>query len=308
MPELDPQIRAQLTAMVQAAPIVLFMKGTRLAPSCGFSAKTVDVLDDILEDYVTIDVLADPIIRENIKLFADWPTIPQLFVHGEFVGGAEIIAEMVASGELQQKVGALSGPKLEPKLTITDRARAAFAGTIPEGTDVLHMRVDTHFDVELFVDVIEPDEIAVQSNGITLYLDKRSARRADGGTIDFVDEHGVAGFKIELPKAPPKVRQISPAELAGLRASNTPHVLIDVRTPHEREIAVIEGARMLDETFHAELLKLPKDTKLVFQCHHGTRSQAAAEHFLLSGFSDVNNLRGGIDAWSMDIDPDVTRY
>jgi monothiol glutaredoxin len=294
--------------MVHGADVVLFMKGTRLAPTCGFSAKIVDVLDDVLEEYATVDVMADPAVREGLKIYADWPTIPQLFVKGELLGGAEIITEMAASGELAARVGAAGQPTLAPKLTITPSAVAAFAGALPPGGDVVHMRVDTHFEVELYVDVKEPDEIAVESNGLTVHLDKRSARRADGGTIDYVEENGVAGFKIELPKAPPKVRQLAPKELDHMRKAGTPHVLVDVRTTHERELATIEGARLLDEALHRELMALPRSTTLVFQCHHGSRSQAAAEHFLLEGFTDVRNLRGGIDAWSLEVDAKVPRY
>jgi monothiol glutaredoxin len=84
--------------------------------------------------------------------------------------------------------------------------------------------------------------------------------------------------------------------------------LIDVRTPYERELARIDGARLLDDTSYPELLALDRGTRLVFQCHHGIRSQAAAEHFVQQGFTDVHNLVGGIDAWSRQVDPSVPRY
>jgi len=87
-----------------------------------------------------------------------------------------------------------------------------------------------------------------------------------------------------------------------------PHVLVDVRTPAERDLAVIAGSRLLDEEFHDELLELDRDTPLVFQCHHGIRSQSAAQYFLAQGFRTVFNLRGGIDAWSQIVDPTVARY
>ena len=81
-----------------------------------------------------------------------------------------------------------------------------------------------------------------------------------------------------------------------------PLVLVDVRTPAERAIATIEGARLLDQTCHDALLELDRDTALVFQCHHGIRSQAAAEYFEQAGFSNLYNLEGGIDAWSRLVD------
>jgi monothiol glutaredoxin len=95
-------VLARIETMVRAEPVVLFMKGTRQFPQCGFSAAVVEVLDRLGTDYGTHDVLADPELRQGIKHYADWPTIPQLYVNGVFVGGADIIREMYASGELAQ--------------------------------------------------------------------------------------------------------------------------------------------------------------------------------------------------------------
>ena len=81
-----------------------------------------------------------------------------------------------------------------------------------------------------------------------------------------------------------------------------------MRTPEERSTASISGTRLLDQAAAAELEKLPKDTMLVFHCHHGGRSQAAAEHFRGRGFTNVHNMAGGIDAWSKDVDSSVPRY
>ena len=105
---------------------------------------------------------------------------------------------------------------------------------------------------------------------------------------------------------PAAVRQISPEELARLIEAGT--IVADVRTPMEREIARIEGARLLDEEFFDELCKLDPATPIAFHCHHGMRSQAAAEHFASLGFTNLYNLAGGIDAWSAEIDPKVPRY
>lgn len=82
-------------------PVVLFMKGVPEQPRCGFSALVVQVLDHLEVDFVAVDVLADDDLRQGIKSFSDWPTIPQLYVKGEFVGGADIIREMFQSGELK---------------------------------------------------------------------------------------------------------------------------------------------------------------------------------------------------------------
>jgi monothiol glutaredoxin len=83
-------------------PVVLFMKGTPDEPRCGFSAVTVQILDHVGAPFGGVDVLQDEALRDGIKTFTDWPTIPQLYVKGEFVGGSDIVREMFQSGELQQ--------------------------------------------------------------------------------------------------------------------------------------------------------------------------------------------------------------
>ena len=92
--------------IVKSNDIVLFMKGTALFPQCGFSSRAVAILDRLGATYETVDVLQDPEIRNGIKEYSEWPTIPQLYVKGEFVGGSDIMMEMYESGELQQLVGA----------------------------------------------------------------------------------------------------------------------------------------------------------------------------------------------------------
>ena len=95
----DPQ--ARIADIVNRHDVVLFMKGTPLFPQCGFSSKAVAILDHLGVGYDSVDVLQDQEIRQGIKAFSDWPTIPQLYVKGEFVGGSDIVREMFQSGELK---------------------------------------------------------------------------------------------------------------------------------------------------------------------------------------------------------------
>ena len=106
----------------------------------------------------------------------------------------------------------------------------------------------------------------------------------------------------------PTVRQLSAPELKAMLDRGTPLVLIDVRTEYERQIGMIDGSRLLDQEGYDYLMALDRTTAVVFQCHHGIRSQAAAEHCLREGFRDLYNLDGGIDAWSRLVDPSVPRY
>ena len=96
---------SRIADLVKSNDVVLFMKGTALFPQCGFSSRAVAILDRLGATYETVDVLQDPEIRNGIKEYSDWPTIPQLYVKGEFVGGSDIMMEMFESGELKQMLG-----------------------------------------------------------------------------------------------------------------------------------------------------------------------------------------------------------
>ena len=93
-----PKIEEQL----EQHKIVLFMKGSRAAPQCGFSAKVVSILEGFIDSFHTVDVLLDSQLKEDLKIFSDWPTFPQLFVNKEFIGGCDIVKEMFEKGELKK--------------------------------------------------------------------------------------------------------------------------------------------------------------------------------------------------------------
>ena len=93
---------SRIGEIVNSNDVVLFMKGTALFPQCGFSSRAVAILDHLGVQFETVDVLQDPEIRQGIKAYSDWPTIPQLYVKGEFLGGSDIMTEMFEAGELQQ--------------------------------------------------------------------------------------------------------------------------------------------------------------------------------------------------------------
>jgi monothiol glutaredoxin len=92
----------RIAEIVTRNDVTLFMKGTALFPQCGFSSRAVAILDHLGVAFETVDVLQDPEIRQGIKDYSDWPTVPQLYVKGEFVGGSDIMMEMFEAGELQQ--------------------------------------------------------------------------------------------------------------------------------------------------------------------------------------------------------------
>jgi monothiol glutaredoxin len=100
------EVNERIDALVKGNNVLLFMKGSVLFPQCGFSSRAVAILDHLGVPFETVDVLQDQEIRAGIKEYSDWPTVPQLYVKGEFVGGSDIMMEMFESGELQQLIGA----------------------------------------------------------------------------------------------------------------------------------------------------------------------------------------------------------
>ncbi|MGD1804379.1 Grx4 family monothiol glutaredoxin [Dapis sp. BLCC M126] len=101
---LTPELKAKIDNLVTQNKIMVFMKGNKLMPQCGFSNNVVQILNQLGATYETCDVLEDPEIRQGIKEYSSWPTIPQLYISGEFIGGSDVVIEMYNKQELQEKV------------------------------------------------------------------------------------------------------------------------------------------------------------------------------------------------------------
>lgn len=304
---MDEALRARLQTLITKSPVVLFMKGSRSMPQCGFSARVVQMLDQFVDDYDTVNVLADPEVRQGIKDFSDWPTIPQLYVKGEFIGGCDIVTEMYEGGQLEALLGSDLPEVQPPEVTVTEAAKAALKEALSPG-EFARLEVDPRFQHSLSIGERGPRDLAVQLGDFELLVDRASARRAEGVHIDYVETPQGPAFKIENPNEPPRVKAIAPQELKARMDRGEAREIFDVRTPQEREIASIDGSRLLDRPAQDHILGLPKSTPLYFLCHHGGRSAQAAEFFLNQGFSEVYNVEGGIDAWARDVDPELARY
>jgi len=307
---LDAQLKQKLDQIVTSDDVVLFMKGSRSFPQCGFSASVVNILNTLIPKYTTVNVLTDPDIRGGLKEYSDWPTFPQLFVKGEFVGGADIIKQMHETGELEKKLGPLVAPAKSPELTVTARAAKELGEALKEGSpgDVIHLTITPQWEHQLDLGPKEAGHVSIDSNGVTVQLDRASAARAAGVSIDFIESPDGGGFKIDNPNRPAQVKQVNAKELKALLDEGKVKHLYDVRPDKERALAKIASATQLDDATMAKVEALPKDTPIAFHCHHGGRSKAAAEHFLKLGFTNVYNLAGGIAAWSKDVDPGVPQY
>ena len=306
--ELSQPLKSRIESLIESDRVVLFMKGTRLQPMCGFSAATVGILDSLVPEYTTCNVLEDQGVREGIKTFSDWPTIPQLYIDREFVGGCDIVKQMFNNGELHEMLGVEAPDRTPPEIELSDAAASTIQHAVQANPGAaVHLAIDGRWQHSFNLGPREGHEIAAESNGVTLLLDVASAQRAQGLSIDIEETVQGTAFKIGNPNAPPPVGRMSAAELAAARRA-TVLTLVDVRTSDERARAMIEGSILLDDNGLRTVSALPKDTKLVFYCHTGVRSQSAAEHFRAEGFTDVHNLDGGIDAWSREVDPAVPQY
>ncbi|GAB3368768.1 Grx4 family monothiol glutaredoxin [Lysobacter rhizosphaerae] len=307
---LDPMLRSRIETLLQANRIVLFMKGNPQAPQCGFSAKAVAALSALDVDYAHVDVLSDPEIREGIKQYGDWPTIPQLYVGGDLVGGSDIVEQMVNSGELHALLGLPAPDRTPPVITITPEAAAMLRDALGNAGDgyALQVEVDARFNAKLQLAPLDTNAIAVEQEGIRAQFDMTSARRAQGLRIDWVDDERGRGLVIDNPNAPPKTKIMTVVE-ANARAAAGSLTLVDVRPPEERALAAVNVPfSVFDGDARSHLEGLPKDTPLAFLCHHGGRSAQAAEHFRGLGFRDVYNVEGGIEAWALEADAHVPRY
>jgi monothiol glutaredoxin len=310
---IEPALQERIQKVIASDRVVLFMKGTRNFPQCGFSATVSQILSKLVPSYATVNVLTDPEIRDGIKAYSEWPTIPQLYVDGKFVGGCDIVRELFQSGELHTLLGA-TPPAAEvatkptgvaPKLTVSAAAKRAILEAKGDDPGTLRLEVTADFEHALSIDEAAAGDFQIDAGGIVVLLDAQSATRADGIRIDYETQGN--GFKVDNPNEGPKVRQLSPAGLKAMRDAKEPFEFFDVRTQEERDLATLD-ARLLDDAAVQYIEGLSKDTPLVFHCHHGGRSQAAAERFVREGFRQVYNLVGGIDAWSTSIDASVPRY
>jgi len=305
---LSTELRQRIDTLLNSNAVVLFMKGSPAQPSCGFSSKASSILNDLLGDYAHIDVLADAEIREGIKVYGQWPTIPQLYVKGELIGGSDIIDEMFNSGELHQVLGVPAPVRITPVLHISPAAAKAIAQALDNAESglALHLSVDARFQSQFQLKPLKGNEIMAEAEGIKVYFDLASAPRANGISIDWIEDVRGSGLAIDNPNAPAKVQSLS---VEALHKDLQNYRVIDVRPQHARAIAEFPHPHdVLDEDSFETLAALPKETPLAFLCHHGNSSRQAAEHFRGLGFTRLFNVEGGIDAWAEQIDKSVPRY
>jgi monothiol glutaredoxin len=244
--------------------------------------------------------------RQGLLRLADHP--PALR-EGEFVGGCDIIRELHQTGELTEVLGQKPIEVSPPSVTLSDAAIAAFkeAQAEEEHKD-LRLEITARFQYALSFGPELKGDVVVEQGGLTVRMDRGTARRADGMRIDFITGPEGSGFKIDNPNEPPSVQQIGPQELKAKLDDGSLTHLYDVRPDNERAIAKLDAAPQLTDDVAAAIEQLDKDTPIAFLCKSGGRSQRAAEFFLQKGFKEVYNVAGGINAWSREIDDSIPLY
>ncbi|MGM0578388.1 MAG: Grx4 family monothiol glutaredoxin [Myxococcota bacterium] len=305
---MSEDVQASIDRTVKEHPVVLYMKGKRAFPKCGFSAAVVNMLDELLDDYVTVDVLEDPAVRQGIKDYTNWPTIPQLYVNGEFVGGSDIVRSMYSTGELHGLMGVEFVPAEPPDVTVTDAAVEALRQALMGAPhDAVRVEISRDFRYGMNPSPVQEGDLVVEEKGFTFLFDHGSARRADGMTLDYRESFQGGGFAVDNPNEP-RVEDISVQQLKEWMDQGEDVELLDVRTAMEWDTAHVEGFRLFDQEEEERVTSLDRDRPLVFFCHTGRRSRDAAEYFARQGFRRCYNVAGGIEAWSVEIDPSVPRY
>ena len=223
-------VHRQISSILASNPVVLFMKGTPQQPRCGFSAKSADVLNNLVPGFVGVDVLNDDEIRQGIKTYGNWPTIPQLYVKGELVGGSDIIMQLYNTGELHQLLGVAAPDRSAPEIFISAEAATAIrAGMADEPSLGLHLRIDGRWQASFQLAAVEGHEIKAEASDLNVYMDVQTAQRAKGLRIDWIDSLQGSGLSITNPNAPSAVKPMSVTALKAALKSARPPLVIDVR-------------------------------------------------------------------------------
>lgn len=303
------ELKQKIDALINDNAVVLFMKGSKERPQCGFSKQVVEVLNSLTDDFITVDVLLDPELREGIKAYSSWPTIPQLYINREFIGGCDIVLELAAKNELAKLLGLKKADK-KPAITISKKAHEAFKQAFKDKEVQESIRITISHECEYGLSFSEKmsDDFVYAEDGFEIVIDPYSAAFADGLKIDYQEDHLEAGFSFECGHDDEEVHELSVTELKSWLDEGEDILVIDVRPQFERDMAQLSCAKPLFAMSEQDIGELDKKQAIVFHCHHGGRSRRVAEEWQAKGFKNLYNLSGGIDAWSRLVDRSVPVY
>jgi monothiol glutaredoxin len=300
---LDNETRGIIDQVLSANKVVLFMKGTPQQPQCGFSATTVSTLEMLIPDFMSVNVLEHPSIRDGIKEFANWPTIPQLYIDAELIGGSDIVTDMLQSGELAAALGVDKPESDTPKIIIDDKGLEVMKKALDsQPGNALHLQINAGWSHTISLGPDKGSAVQATVGEIQIHMDPWSAARADGLKMTMEEDLTGTRFSFDNPNAPPPVNQMTVQTLKEKLDSDAKVILIDVRSDEERASASIDGSRHWNEEAMQLVESSPKDAELIFHCHAGGRSQALAESIRQRGYTNLHNVIGGMQAWAAAID------
>ena len=293
---MNNDIQSKILKIIQDNKIILFMKGTKEKPQCGFSANAIKILDELIDDYHTINVLENPKIRKGIKEFSDWPTIPQLYIQEKFIGGCDIVQEMMNSGELLQilKIDIKVNNKI--KIEINKEAQEKIKQFLNKfkRKNILRISVNAQYEHFLNIDDKKINDTCIDYNEFQVIMNKLSSSRANGLKITFHKKNNIEGFKIYNPNAPIKPKKITTLDLKNLLKSDKKYTLLDIRKKDEWNKSHLKEAILLCEKPKTFLKLLNKKDKIIIVCNFGNRSLIMAKKIIKLGFQNVYSLSGGI--------------
>lgn len=300
--------------IVESETLVVFAKGTKEAPRCGFSSRAIETLRATGKPFKVIDTLADPTCRPALVSYSDWPTTPQIFVKGELIGGHDILMEMAAEGEFQKQVAEAFGeeykaPQVEAcPVEVTEAARTAVKGFMESPGDLLRLKVDAvngeaAFSLDLDTRVTMNDTRWAVGD-LNVVCSRASRALFDTVRIDWVEKDGGGGFSVkEIGEAPaiPEALEIDGAELKQI-LDNPPEklVIVDVREDDEWKSGHAPNAKHLPLSRlekEWEAAGLAKDAPIIVYCAKGARSLKAVNFLREKGLAKARSLTGGLGSF-----------
>ncbi len=307
---LSEKIKNQIKDYINREKVALFMKGTQSNPKCSFSANIVQILNNFITEYLSIDVLENNKIRQGIKIYSNWPTIPQLYIDQKFIGGNDIVSQMYKNGELSKYFDLKINNNLIPKIQISNLAQQALkeASATYDNPKYLRLRINAKFEHSLSFQNKNEEDIIIKSNNINLIIDPISKSRSNGIKIDYKKLKSTEGFKIENPNSPPEIKKINVFELKKKFDNNESIIVFDVRTKEEWDITHLNNTLFFNDYPKNKLKQIDKSHPIAFLCHHGQRSKRIAETFRTKGFTNIFNVIGGISEWSSKINNKIDKY
>lgn len=196
-------VHERIQSIVGSDRVVLFMKGTRERPQCGFSATTVGILDSLLPDYTTVNVLEDQDVREGVKRYSDWPTIPQLYIDKQFMGGCDVVKQIFNTGALHEALGLEPPDRTPPEIRLGDSAAEMIRNALAQQPGMgVHLTIDASWQHAFTLGPIEGHEVKTESNGVEIHMDVATAQRAKGLSVELTETMQGTGFEVSNPNAP----------------------------------------------------------------------------------------------------------